>query len=138
MLYSGHFSFDELETGEQRHGYFNCLVDAENAPTALDKMRHRILELKNDENNAFFKNVHVIYLEDLVEIAAPPRKAVITRFQSSRGVFPKSRSYSFPASETSRLQAFQWRPDDAASIVDDEGFQESKPFIDFAENSSVA
>lgn len=134
MLYSGHFSFDELEADqEQRHGYFTCLVDAESAPSALEKFKQRIMALKEAEDVEFFENVQAVYLEDLVEIAAPPHKAVITRFQSSRGAFPKSRSYSFPASDTSRLQAFQWRPDDTATIVDDEGFQEAKPFLNFAE-----
>ena len=133
MLYSGHFSFDELGTDqEQRHGYFTCLVDADNAPEALKKFKKRIGELRSDESNDFFSAVQAVYLEDLIEISTPPRKAVITRFQSSRGEFPKSRTYSFPASETSHLQAFQWRPDDAANIVDDEGFQESKPFLNFA------
>jgi len=49
MLYSGHFSFDEIGIDQnQRHGYFACLVKADNVEQAFEKFRKRILQVRDE------------------------------------------------------------------------------------------
>ena len=69
MLYSGHFSFDEIGKYEsERHGYFTCVVKAGSPELALQKFRQRILTIKNEMEDALFKNIEAVYVEDIVEI----------------------------------------------------------------------
>jgi hypothetical protein len=49
MLYSGHFSFDEITpSGMERHGYFTCLVKAGTPELALQNFKQRIQIIKED------------------------------------------------------------------------------------------
>jgi hypothetical protein len=47
MLHIGHFSYDDIgEDGAPRHGYFTCVVDAENPDSAATLFAAHILEMK--------------------------------------------------------------------------------------------
>ncbi len=137
MLYSGHFSFDEIgENDAERHGYFTCVVDAEEPAQALKKFQTRIRQIKQEEKDPIFENIIALYVEDIVEIAGFPADAIVTRFQSSEGPFPKSKSCSLPTSDTLKIKAYQWAPgpedEEAGGLRDSEGYKEAAPFLRFA------
>lgn len=137
MLYSGHFSFDEIgDTLNKRHGYFTCIVNAGTPALALGKFKRRIYEIKQELREPLFANIIAVYVEDIVEIASIPDGAIVTRFQSSEGPFPKSRSCSLPTSDTAKIKAFQWVPGPDADkddfvVKDSDGYKEAKPFLRF-------
>ncbi|WP_022667179.1 hypothetical protein [Desulfospira joergensenii] len=135
MLYAGHFSFDETgENDNERHGYFACIVNAGTPELALQKFRKRILFIKDEMKAPLFQNIGYIYVEDIVEISDIPEEAVITRFQSSEGPFPKSKSCSLPTSDTVKIKAYQWtrESEDSEDIIDyGEEYKEAVPFLRF-------
>lgn len=136
MLYSGHFSFDEITpSGMERHGYFTCLVKAGTPELALQNFKQRIQIIKEDIKDPLFKDIQVVYVEDIIEIADSPEEAVVTRFQSSDGPFPKSRSCSLPLSDTTDIKAYQWVPESDFSTDQKEPnseYKESTPFLRFS------
>lgn len=138
MLYSGHFSFDEMgESGNERHGYFTCIVDAGTPEMALQKFKQRIETIKNELKEPIFKNIRAIYVEDIVEISRIPVDPIVTRFQSSDGPFPKSRSCSLPTSDTTAIKAYQWVPESDTSTDKDwsqppQEYKDAHPFITFS------
>ncbi|HKK98707.1 MAG TPA: hypothetical protein VJ943_00535 [Desulfotignum sp.] len=137
MLYSGHFSFDETDTADnERHGYFTCLVRAATPELALQKFKQRIQTIKEEIQDPLFTHIQAVYVEDIVEIAESPEDAVVTRFQSSDGPFPKSRSCSLPTSDTKDIRAYQWIPEsEAFADKQDAGpegeYKEAVPFMQF-------
>jgi hypothetical protein len=73
-------------------------------------------------------------VEDLIEIADSPEEAVVTRFQSSDGPFPKSRSCSLPLSDTTDIKAYQWVPESDFSTDQKKAngeYKEAVPFLRF-------
>lgn len=132
MLYSAHFSFDEIGVDQEpRHGYFSCLVQADNPSEALKKIKNRILYIRNETKDEVFSKILAIYVEDIIEMEKFPEDAVITRFQSSEGPFPKSKSCFLPVSETDKLKSYQWVPDEGEANRDKEGYKEDEPFLKF-------
>jgi hypothetical protein len=135
MLYSGHFSFDELSDTE-RHGYFTCIATAATPELALQKFRQRIHAIKEERLSPLFKDIKAVYVEDIVEISENPDDPVVTRFQSSEGPFPKSVSCALPASETSDIRAFQWVSDDESPRARQgdaaRDYKEAVPVIEFS------
>jgi hypothetical protein len=133
MLYSGHFSFDEIGLNQTpRHGYFACLVEADNVEQAFERFRNRILQIREQEQDDLFAQILAVYVEDVVEIPDSfTGEAVVTRFQSSEGPFPKSKSCFLPISDTAKLKSYQWVPSgmDDQSCQDD--YKEAEPFITF-------
>ncbi|THB78465.1 MAG: hypothetical protein D3926_13035 [Desulfobacteraceae bacterium] len=138
MLYSGHFSFDEVgDAGKERHGYFTCVVQAGTPELALQKFKQRIYTIKDELKEPLFQGIHAIYVEDIVEISDSPEDPVITRFQSSDGPFPKSRSCSLPTSDTTAIKAYQWVPEsdtpaDKEWSTSSQEYKEASPFILFS------
>ncbi len=138
MLYSGHFSFDEISTsGQERHGYFTCMVKAGTPELALQKFKQRIQTIREDIQDPLFKDIQAVYVEDIVEIGDSPDEAVVTRFQSSDGPFPKSRSCSLPTSDTKEIKAFQWIPEsdpvtDQQQTTREHEYKEAVPFMQFS------
>lgn len=136
MLYSGHFSFDEINVSDgERHGYFTCIASAATPELALQKFRQRIHTIKEEGLSPLFKNIRAVYVEDIVEIAEKPDAPVITRFQSSEGPFPKSVSCALPISDSDDVNVFQW-VSDTAPPVPREGdaervYKEAVPFMEF-------
>ena len=137
MLYSGHFSFDEItESGTQRHGYFTCLVKAGTPELAVQNFKQRIQIVKEDIKDPLFRHIQAVYVEDIIEIADSPEEAVVTWFQSSDGPFPKSRSCSLPVSDTTDIKAYQWVPEsDFSTDQKDNGkaYKEAVPFLRFSD-----
>ncbi|THB80844.1 MAG: hypothetical protein D3926_05110 [Desulfobacteraceae bacterium] len=136
MLYSGHFSFDETgENNNERHGYFTCIVNADTPEMALRKFRKRIVYIKNEMKEPLFETIQCIYVEDIVEISDTPDDAIVTRFQSSEGPFPRSKSCSLPTSDTVKIKAYQWvrEADDPRELPDmNEEYKEAVPFLQFS------
>lgn len=139
MLYSGHFSFDETgKAGEERHGYFTCIVSSATPELALQKFRQRIHTIREGMKEPLFQNIRAIYVEDIVEIADSPEDPVVTRFQSSEGPFPKSVSCSLPTTKFSDINAYQWVPGSEAHTEKDRHgkqggeYTEAAPFIRFS------
>lgn len=139
MLYSGHFSFDETDnTGNDRHGYFTCVVSAGTPELALQKFRQRIHTIREELKEPLFQNIRAIYVEDIVQIADNPEEAVVTRFQSSEGSFPKSRSCSLPATNFKDIKAYQWIPrpeeheESTPSDNNTDEYKEATPFVRFS------
>ncbi len=140
MLYSGHFSFDEVKMQEkERHGYFTCIVEAAAPELALLKFKQRIKTVKEVLKEPLFSDITAIYVEDIVEIADKPKEAIITRFQSSDGPFPKSISCSLPTSDTKKIKAFQWVMESDHSLSSDgitanEKYKLATPFLTFPQD----
>ena len=137
MLYSGHFSFDELNASDrERHGYFTCIATAATPELALQKFRQRIHTIRTEGLSPLFKNIKAVYVEDIVEIAENPEAPVITRFQSSEGPFPKSVSCALPASDTDQVKAYQWVSEQSPPVAHPGNaaapeYSEAVPFIEF-------
>ena len=137
MLYSAHFSFDEIkQDNTQRHGYFTCVVSAGSPELALQKFKQRILTIKDELNDPLFKDIKAVYVEDIVEISDTPDDPVVTRFQSSSGPYPKTRSCNIPTSDTRKIKAYEWIPDagqaaDQPESDSDGEYKEAVPFISF-------
>jgi hypothetical protein len=133
MLYSGHFSFDEIGVDQSpRHGYFACLVEAKTVEEAFKKFKNRILQIRDEEKDALFSQMVAVYVEDVVEIPdSYSGEAVVTRYQSSEGPFPKSKSCFLPVSDTARLKSYQWVPDGDPAAETKDGYKEAEPFLEF-------
>jgi hypothetical protein len=132
MIYIGHFSFDELGPGKAvRHGYFSCVVDSVSAETAANEFKELIFSLKKMDD--VFSQMVTVYMEDIVEMRNVPRKAIVTRIQSSAGKFPKSISKSLPHVAAPGINVYGWAPDMEASESDQnpDEYKASKPFIQF-------
>ena len=131
MLHLGHFSFDELDYEKNnRHGYFTCVVDANNEEIAVKKFKRHLMEIKKD--NMFFSTIVNVYIEDIIQIQVVPEKAIITRLQSSEGEFPKSVSYSLPSRDVDGIEAFGLAINVQKHKNEGSGeYKESEPFIKF-------
>jgi hypothetical protein len=132
MMYIGHFSFDELGPGKEvRHGYFSCVVDSVSAEAAANEFKELIFSLKKMDD--IFKNIVAVYMEDIIEIRTVPRKAIVTRIQSSAGKFPKSVTKSLPHVAAPDINVYGWAPDMEADETDQntDEYKTSEPFIQF-------
>jgi len=132
MIYIGHFSFDELgPEKEVRHGYFSCVVEADDADAATKEFKELIFSRNMMDD--IFSNIVSVYIEDIIEIQNIPRKAIVTRIQSSAGEFPKSVSRSLPHSVPAGINVYGWTPDIEKNESDQntEEYKTSRPFIRF-------
>jgi len=132
MIYIGHFSFDELgPEKEVRHGYFSCVVEADNADAATNEFKELIFSRK--KMDGIFSNIVAVYMEDIIEIQNVPQKAFVTRIQSSAGEFPKSVSKSLPHSVPAGINVYGWTADIEKNESDQstEEYKTSEPFIRF-------
>jgi hypothetical protein len=131
MLYIGHFSVDEYGDEEaHRHGYFTAVTEAPDADGSVERFRKLITGLK--ETQAAFQRVAAVYIEDIIEFRRLPSDALITRYQSSEGEFPKSISHSLPGFEGTDVQAYGYAEDlQPQQEVKMEHYPESTPFLQF-------
>lgn len=132
MLYIGHFSFDERgPEKEVRHGYFTCVVETDSAESAANEFKELIFSLRRMDD--IFANMVTVYMEDIIEMRNIPRRAIVTRIQSSAGEFPKSVSRSLPKVVAPGISAYGWAPDVEQTEADRsaEGYKPAKPFITF-------
>ena len=136
MIYFGHFSFDELGSEKEvRHGYFSCVVDTHNVEKAVEEFKELIYSLKKMDE--IFSGIIRVYMEDLIEIRDVPRRAIVTRIQSSAGQFPKSISKSLPHVVAPGINVYGYAPDVEGneSGHNTAEFKQSKPFIVFDDGS---
>jgi len=70
MLYLAHFSFDGEYKGEPTHGWFTCMVEADDIEASVDEFHHLINKLQKDED--IFQFVTKVYLEDIIQIRQVP------------------------------------------------------------------
>jgi hypothetical protein len=131
MLYIGHFSVDEYDDGDQRrHGYFTAVTDAPDADQSVARFKTLITRLK-DSHEAFGR-VAAVYIEDIIEFRRDPEEALITRYQSSEGEFPKSISHSLPGFQGNDVAAYGYAPDvGSREGATSERYTESTPFLRF-------
>ena len=132
MLYIGHFSFDEIGTEhENRHGYFTTVVDANSIERAITEFKELILSMKKMEDT--FQRIAVVYLEDIIEFKQLPKKAIVSRIQSSAGEFPESITHSLPGIANPGIHVYGLEADVRATDneLDTDQYKESKPFIKF-------
>jgi hypothetical protein len=132
MLYIGHFTFDEIGTGQEiRHGYFSTVVDADNIQRAVAEFKELILSIKRMEDT--FQRIAAVYLEDIVEFQQLPEKAIVSRIQSSAGEFPESITHSLPGVANPGINVYGLEADvrTTENELDTDEFKESRPFIKF-------
>jgi len=132
VLYIGHFTFDEIGTGQEiRHGYFSTVVDADNIQRAVAEFKELILSIKKMEDT--FQRIAAVYLEDLIEFQQLPEKAIVSRIQSSAGEFPESITHSLPGVANPGINVYGLEADVriTENELDTDEFKESKPFIKF-------
>ena len=132
VIYIGHFTFDEFGSEKEiRHGYFTCMVDTTSAEAAANEFKELILSLKKMDDN--FSNMVAVYLEDIIEIRDVPRRAIVTRIQSSAGEFPKSVTRSLPNVKSPGINVYGWAPEVEENESDQktEEYAATKPFIEF-------
>jgi hypothetical protein len=131
MLYIGHFSYDELdEQNATRHGYFTCLVDAENPDEAVALFTEYILEKK--KSKFFFANIVKVYIEDIIKVPAVPSSPMTTTIQSCEGSFPKSISYSLPFDSPDGAEVYGLPSNvNRHEQIESKDYLESEPFIEF-------
>jgi hypothetical protein len=135
MIYIGYFSFDELGPDKNvRHGYFSCVVEADKVDAAVNEFKYLIVSLHSrEEANNMFGNIDSVYIEDIIEIRTIPKKAFVTRIQSSAGEFPKSVTKSLPYGVEPGINAYGSTPNVEKNESDQntEEYKTSKPFIKF-------
>jgi hypothetical protein len=132
MLYIGHFSFDEIGLEQEiRHGYFTSVVDVSTIDRAVAEFKELILSMKKLE--ATFQRIAAVYLDDIIELKHLPKKAIVSRIQSSAGEFPKSVTYSLPGVANPGINTYGLEANVRATenALDTDEFKESKPFIKF-------
>lgn len=131
MIFIGHFSLDELGwDNEPRHGYLTCLVEAENADRAMEDFERLLKELQSKEEDC--AGWKAVYIEDVIEMAEIPTRAIVTRYQSSSGEFPKSISHTLPRADSPDRVAYGLETDVEQLAREGEGrYSEMTPFIVF-------
>ena len=88
MLYLAHFSFDGEYKGEPTHGWFTCMVEADDIEASVDEFHHLINKLQKDED--IFQSVTKVYLEDIIQIRQVPEEGFLGHYSSSPGEAPPS------------------------------------------------
>ncbi len=131
MIFIGHFSLDEQgNDGEPRHGYLTCLVESENADSAIEKFNQLLTDVQSNEASAI--GWKAAYIEDIIEMASIPAHAIITRYQSSAGEFPKSISHSLLLADSPDRLAYGLKDDiDRLAHEEENQYTEMTPFIVF-------
>jgi hypothetical protein len=133
MIYLAHCSFEE--SGDTpTFGYFIYIVEADDYETAVEQLGRKLTTAR--ETTDVFDRPVKIYLDDMLEITALPKRGVIARYQAHVGEDPGSLSSSLPADDPSGCRVI--RPSDVADdddeveddLEDDEGVQ-IEPFMTF-------
>jgi hypothetical protein len=124
MLYLGHFVFDTFDE-EQRMGYFNLLVAAEDVEKAKESFRRRLLHLR--ESSDLFTGHIKMYLDGIVELSQLPEDALLTNYRTFHGDAPPSIYNVLPEQNRAGCAAYPVIPD--KSMVP---CPKLEPFISFA------
>lgn len=122
MDYLAHFSFNE----EERNGYFTMVVFANDPDEAVKQFRKEIMRLS--KTNDILDGVSKIYIDDIIEIAKMPKKAVLTRYESRAN--DGFGSISSNRITDKGISTYHWHPDDKNEESDEDEEQEVFPFIE--------
>ncbi|MDP9474534.1 MAG: hypothetical protein M3R38_02345 [Actinomycetota bacterium] len=129
MLYVGHFSFyppDAQDPGtEIEEGSFTCLVEAESAEAAVDKLRDLIHSL--DDSFERFRVVGDVYLDDITEVRKLPEQGVLARYEE-RMVGGGTIATSLPGVPPEYCATYAWG-DEGQGDEEAEGDHTAKPFV---------
>jgi hypothetical protein len=103
MIYFAHFSFESAES-KKKHGYFTCIVDAENFQAALEDIRSLLSDLEHRQH--VFEAPVSIYLDDLIEVRKIPSEGVLAHMITREGPLKNAESRSLPGVDASFCQSF--------------------------------
>jgi hypothetical protein len=126
MLYLAHFSFDGEYKGEPTHGWFTCMVEADDIEASVDAFHHLISKLQKDED--IFQFVSKVYLEDIIQIRQVPEKGFLGHYSSSPGEARPSIATTCWGDTDSYCESF------SPISSDNEEAQEIEPFIVFRDD----
>ena len=126
MLYLAHFSFDGEYKGEPTHGWFTCMVEADDIEASIDEFHHLINKLQKDED--IFQFVTKVYLEDIIQIRQVPEKGFLGHYSSSPGEAPPSIATTCWGDTDRYCESF------SPISSDNEESQEIEPFIVFRDD----
>jgi hypothetical protein len=126
MLYLAHFSSDGEYKGEPTHGWFTCMVEADDIEASVDKFHHLINKLQKDED--IFQFVTKVYLEDIIRIRQAPEAGFLGHYSSSPGEAPPSIATTCWGDTDSYCESF------SPISSDNEESQEIEPFIVFRDD----
>lgn len=126
MLYLAHFSFDGEYKGEPTHGWFTCMVEADDIEASVDEFHHLINKLQKDED--IFQFVTKVYLEDIIQIRQVPEEGFLGHYSSSPGEAPPSIATTCWGDTDTYCESF------SSTSPDNEESQEIEPFIVFRDD----
>ncbi len=125
MLYLAHFDFstDEPNDGEH-HGYFTCVVGAENIEESLGKFKDLLFILKEKED--VLNGIEEVFLNSCIEIKEIPEAGFLASYVSYVGASAGSISTSIRGANNEQCIAYGFG-------MDEEGEGETIPFLSFVE-----
>jgi hypothetical protein len=103
MIYFAHFSFENSGTAK-KHGYFTCIVDAENFQAALEEIRRLLKDLEHRHH--LFEAPASIFLDDLIEVRKIPSEGLLAHMITREGPLKNAESRSLPGVDASFCQSF--------------------------------
>ncbi|MFP3912225.1 MAG: hypothetical protein ACLFUT_09100 [Desulfobacteraceae bacterium] len=118
MLYMGYFSFDGY-TEKPVHGYFSCVVEADDVDNAMDRFRSLLEQTRKDSQT--LKEAETVYLDVVIELKQVPAGGFLAHKISREGGLETAISTALPAVDNDVAQAF---------TMADEG-KELEPFMSF-------
>ena len=128
MLYLAHFSFDGERNGEPEHGWFTCVVEANDVDACVDKFRHLVNKLYKGED--IFNRVTRVYLEDIVQVRQVPEEGFLGHYSCSPGEAPPSMTTTLWGDTDTYCESYSPMP------FDGEKTQEIEPFIIFRDHEA--
>ncbi len=124
MIYFAHFSFENSGAAGKKHGYFTCVVDAQNFRAALEDIRRLLRDLKHRHH--VFEARASIYLDDLIEVRKIPSEGVLAHMITKEGPLKNAESRSLPGVDASFCQSFS-----VEASEEDRQTAEISPFMTF-------
>jgi hypothetical protein len=121
MIYLAHFSFEHTK-GRKKHGYFTCVVDADNFEAALERIRQLLADPARSRR--VFNAPVSIYLDDLIEVASIPPEGFLAHMITREGPLKNAESHSLPGMGPSVGRSFS-----VAASEKDPDTAEISPFM---------
>ena len=123
MLYMGFFSFDGFEN-EPNHGYFTCVVEADDVDTSLKLFRHLLEKMQKADDT--LAGVAHVYLDTVVEVKQMPSEGFLAHMMTREGKLEDSISVVLPHVKDTSAQAFTMAPEETEATG-----EEMEPFMSF-------
>ena len=122
MLYLAHFDFNENTGKDESHGYFTCVVEAENIDEALEKFETLLMEIRAKED--ILADIDEVYLNVCVEIHSVPKAGFVANYTSYSGAQTASISTSIRGASEKQCVTYSYEPDEEGEV---------EPFLTFTE-----